>query len=327
MLTPYTKQHLSTDQQVAKLKHYGLVIHNENYAKKCLIQYNYYRLSAYWHIFRSPNPSNPYKKLSVFKPNCTFEKVIQLYEFDKNLRNLIFKAITEIETFLRTQIAYHLPSINNDAFAVYDISLFQNKQFCKHTDLIKSIDGDVERGSKEDFIEHYKTTYSAIQTANRQPQLPLWMLTEILSFGTLRKIYCGLKPIHKNKIVSCFNIKTSTTSNPLNIYHVIDFKDFDSYLFLINKYRNICAHHGRLWNRRVANVLKVNAANNLNITGHTHGGLYAILIVIARLMEPTGHAKEWKDSIYTLLKNNFPLDDICKYTTLPNNWHEHTVWK
>ena len=75
----YNKQHLSLENQVAKLKGNGLVIHNEHYAQKCLVQYNYYRLSAYWHIFRNPDPLDPRKKLSTFKQNYTFESSILLY--------------------------------------------------------------------------------------------------------------------------------------------------------------------------------------------------------------------------------------------------------
>ncbi len=85
------------------------------------------------------------------------------------------------------------------------------------------------------------------------------MVTEVLSFGTLKNIYSHLKVPNKNKIVDCFNIKDSANTSTLNKYYSINFKDLDSYLFLINKYRNICAHHGRLWNRKVKNGLKVDA--------------------------------------------------------------------
>jgi abortive infection bacteriophage resistance protein len=324
-LVPYSKSYLTLDQQIAKLKANGLIIHNESYAKKCLIGYNYYRLSAYWHLFRQRDPNDITKKLGIFEQGHTFEEVIQIYEFDYQLRRLIFEAITDIETFLRTQIAYHIPSINNDAFAMYDQTLFyrrprRNIKGLNYNQLMIDINSEISRAKDEDFISHFKNTYSDY------PKIPFWVLTEIISFGTLRKIYKHLKSSHKHLISNSFNIGTISSSSP-SPYIDIDKQNLDSHLFLINKYRNVCAHHGRIWNRKVRDVLTTDAATELQISGHTNGGLYALIIVIARLLGPTGHAKDWKDSIYSLLTKSFPLGDITKFTTLPSDWHNHPVWK
>ena len=329
MLIPYNKSYLTLDQQIEKLKVNGLIIHNENYAKKCLISYNYYRLSAYWHLFRQRDPNDSTKKLGKFESGHTFEEVIQIYEFDYQLRKLIFEAITDIETFLRTQVAYHIPGINNDAFAMYDQSLFymrsrRNLKGIDYQGLMKGINTEISRAKGEDFISHFKNTYN--DTYDDHPKLPFWVLTEIVSFGTLRKSYKHLKSSHKHLISDSFNIGTTSSSSPSPYIH-IDKENLNSHLFLINKYRNVCAHHGRLWNRKVKDVLTADAATELQISDHTNGGLYALIIVIARLLEPTGHAKDWKDSIYCLLEKNFPLGDITKFTTLPLDWHKHPIWK
>lgn len=319
MLPPYSKRHLSLDDQILKLKNDGLNIHNPEYSKSCLAKYNYYRLSAYWYVFRQVDPSRPSRRLSTFDSNHTFEKVIQLYDFDKKLRELIFHAISDIETFLRTQLAYYLPSINNDPLALYDQSLFYiNRRGLNYTDLLTKIALEVRRASDEDFIQHYRSNYSDY------PKLPFWVLTEILSFGNLRKIYIHLRPPHKRSISNLFNINNITPIS-LSSYYQINHIDLDSYLFVINKYRNVCAHHGRLWNRKISGVLTSDAASALNISGHENGGLFALLIILARLLEPTGHAKEWKDSVYSLIQN-FPLNDIFRYTTLLPDWHRHNIW-
>lgn len=321
MKQPYSKNHLTIDEQIRKLKNNGLVIHNEGYAKSCLINYNYYRLSAYWNLFRQRDPANSAKKLSKFIPDRTFEEVVQLYEFDYQLRKLVFEAITDIETFLRTQLAYHIPSIKNDAFAMYDPSLFYQKsrkslKGINYKDLITSISTETMRSKEEDFISHFSATYS------QYPQLPFWVLTEILSFGNLRKIQKHLKAVHKPLICDSFNICTSVQP-----HLTLTPDDLDSCLYLINKYRNVCAHHGRLWNRKVKNVITSSLATGLNLSGHMDGGIFALIIVLARLLEPTGHAKDWKDSIYCLLTKGFPLGDVTKFTTLPINWYEHPVWR
>ena len=319
MLPLYSKRHLSIDDQRLKLKNDGLNIYNPEYAKCCLIKYNYYRLSAYWYVFRKVDPTTPSKRLSTFDPDHTFEDVMQLYNFDKKLRELVFYAISDIETFLRTQLAYYLPSIKNDPLALYDDSLFYiNRRGLNYSDLLTKIASEVRRASDEDFIQHYRSNYS------NYPQLPFWVLTEILSFGNLRKIYTHLRPPHKKQINNFFNIKDIATDSPYS-YYQINHIHLDSYLFLINKYRNICAHHGRLWNRKISDILTLDAASSLSISGHENGGLFALLIILARLLEPTGHAKEWKDSVYSLIQN-FPLNNISRYTTLHSDWYRHDIW-
>lgn len=311
-----------------------MIIHNEVYAQKCLIKYNYYRLSAYWHIFRLPDSSKPNGKLSRFKQNTTFELTVQLYEFDKNLRELVFQAITEVETYFRTQIAFLLPQMGTGAFAIYDSRLFQNKSGYYYSDLLKRVDADVDRAKKEDFVKHYMGTYHYSNTANGQPKLPIWMLTEVLSFGTLKAIYSNLLASNKKTVVKSFNIYDTTNAKRPKTYAELNFKELDSLLFFINKYRNICAHHGRLWNRQIKSSLKRDTVQTLGLdTSHTDGGLYALLIVLARLLEPTGRAKDWKDNVYSLIESAFPLRDadnkslVTSFTTLPQDWYEHPVWR
>nr|WP_252725414.1 Abi family protein [Acinetobacter indicus] len=61
-----------------------------------MAKYGYYRLSAYWYPYRIRSGNNV---LDRFKPGTSFEKIVQLYEFDTELRLQIFGAIEIIETF------------------------------------------------------------------------------------------------------------------------------------------------------------------------------------------------------------------------------------
>ena len=48
------------------------------------------------------------KDAHLFKPNSKFSDVISLYNFDRELRIIIFDAIEKIEISLRTKPIYHL---------------------------------------------------------------------------------------------------------------------------------------------------------------------------------------------------------------------------
>lgn len=91
----YNKQPLTVDEQIAQLIERGLSISDSNLASHFLSHISYYRLAGYWW----PMQSEP-KEDHVFKPGSKFEDVISLYNFDRELRIIIFDAIEKIEISL-----------------------------------------------------------------------------------------------------------------------------------------------------------------------------------------------------------------------------------
>ena len=86
---PYTKPALTIAQQIAKLQGEGMAIVDPRLAQHCLQHISYYRLSAYWLFFEHPKGQAGPR----FKPGTTFEEVVALYEFDRNLRLLVLDAV------------------------------------------------------------------------------------------------------------------------------------------------------------------------------------------------------------------------------------------
>ena len=86
------------NQQIEKLRSRGCQVADVSFCTKILSQINYYRLSAYF---------LPFKKLDGnYLPGTDFNDIYQIYEFDRELRNLLFAAIEEVEIYLRAQFAY-----------------------------------------------------------------------------------------------------------------------------------------------------------------------------------------------------------------------------
>lgn len=63
----------------------------------------------------------------VFKKDSFFEDVIDLYNFDRHFRLLVFNAIERIEISLRTKLIYHL-SLSYGAEWYLKQSLFRDKK-------------------------------------------------------------------------------------------------------------------------------------------------------------------------------------------------------
>ncbi len=215
----YNKAPFTYEQHLNLLKLRGLIINNTDDALKFLKQVNYYRFTAYCIPFQRPH--------DVFLPGTTFDTVVGLYRLDEELRNTVLAMLSPIEIFLRTQTAYEL-SHGWGAFAQYDPSIFQNEP--AHQAWIVELEDDI-MNAHEIFLEHYKTKYNGF------PRLPLWMACEIMSLGRLSTFYKCLTPTAQRKICSIVGV---------------DHNVFKSWIHVITYLRNICAHHGRLWNRILA---------------------------------------------------------------------------
>lgn len=219
MMEEYRKPPLTYAEQASLLQSRGLMISSTEKAEHFLRQVNYYRFSAYGIPFQNPR--------DVFIPGTTFEKIVELYRLDEELRNALTAVLSPIEIFLRTHIVYEL-SHTCGVYSHYASNNFRTD--FDHKQWADSLDEEVQRG-KETFLGHFKTRYTGF------PRLSIWAVCEVMSMGSLSFLYNGLLPNLQRRICSGMEIHHYTLAKWM---HVI------TYL------RNICAHHSRLWNRELA---------------------------------------------------------------------------
>lgn len=112
----------------------------------------------------------------------SLRNVVTLYNFDKELRTLIFSVIQSIEIALRTKVI-QIVSSNCGAFWFADKSLFSNTTI--FSKCLSNIEEELKR-SKEDFLIEHFAKY------DNPPYPPAWKTLEVSSFGTLSKLYCNL---------------------------------------------------------------------------------------------------------------------------------------
>src|SRR5665647_1673840 len=162
----YTKGPVSIQDQITLLRGRGLTFGNEARAAHYLSNISYYRLRAYTYPFQdNQDPNHPFIK------KVSFEDIIQLYVFDRQLRLLIFNAIEKIEISLRTQIIYNY-AMSSGSHWYLNPTLYNNPgYFAQH---IASLQKEIDR-SNETFIKHYSQTY----TSPKDP--PCWMSLEVSS--------------------------------------------------------------------------------------------------------------------------------------------------
>lgn len=297
----YNKPPLTFEQQIELLVSRGMIIENKDLALHYLANTNYYRLSAYWYPFRHRKAPNTIT--DVFSAGTHFEQIIELYEFDCSLRHLLMKAIEKIETSVRTGLAYHLGH-SKGSFGYKNPKNF-HPEF-PHSKWLENVTKETHR-SKEAFITHFQKKYIEF------PDLPIWMLTEIMSLGNLSQLYAGLLPIDKKKISILYNCHHITLKNWLHILTYV---------------RNICAHHGRLWNREMAiRPPKVKDIHWLPPSIPRNDRIFYILLIVKHLLNTTQRENSWVDEVTTLLLPIAKNENWRIAMGMPQNWFEHVLWK
>ena len=224
MTTPkitFDKTYHSPQELIHLLESRGLSVENKPKSEHYLKYIGYYRLSAYMYpLLEMP------KENHIYKQGSSFEKVMMLYRFDKKLRLLIFNEIEKIEVAVRSVIVNSGSELTGNPFWMTDGSNFIDKNKFEKT--LKLIDSELGR-SREDFIIHFKDTYS-------NPYPPAWILAEVLPLGVMTNIYGNIKNKKiKKRISQTFGLQIAP---------------FESWMTIVTLTRNSCCHHARVWNKQ-----------------------------------------------------------------------------
>ena len=294
----YTKQPIDIPSQLDMLKQRGLIFRNEDIALKHLRSISYFRLANYWRQMEEDNITHQ------FLPNSYFEDIISIYHFDRELRNLIFSAIQNIEVALRTRII-HFYSLEHGAFWFMDENLFKDKVI--HETCLVNIRKEINR-SNEEFLKEHFAKYD-------EPEFPpVWKVLEVVSFGTLSKLFYNIKDTNvKKQVAKSFNL-------PQYIY-------LESWIKSAVILRNACAHHSRLWNKRfpwkpqLPQELPLIWVNNVSIRPFK---LYAQLCYLAYLEQSIDLNSNLKNKLLALFKSHPNIN--LKAMGFPENWQSEPLW-
>lgn len=224
------KEFRSYQEQVVLLKSRKMVVSNSQVAEHFLERVNYYRLSGYWYSFFN-------QEQDCFVKGFTFDDVIALYWYDKDLRICLFEILSEIELSMRALIGYELGRL--DPFCYLDVSSMGARaaQFSKHSQTkqgasitnhenwLKHFNRTKDQ-SKEEFIKHYDRLYEG--------KMPIWVAVEIMDWGLLSHLYSLCPRMVQDSIAN--NCKLSAPQ-------------LESWLKSLNVARNYVAHHARMYNR------------------------------------------------------------------------------
>ena len=281
-----------------------------SYAKKRLQHEGYYNLiNGYKTLFleskSDPDADDKYKK------GTTINEIYALYNFDRKIRHIFLKNILIIETNIKSLISYYFPKkYSNDNYLIYANFDTSKKDASKNiTALFAEIQRQISSRYSDPSISHYLKNYGHI---------PLWVLNNILTLGTISKFYSLMKQPERQEISK--------------IFHVSD-AQLESSLFYLSKIRNFCAHGNRLYCfRSKAPINTTEEHSRLSLPKDKKGeytlgkrDLFAAVIVLKYLL-PKNVFKIFVKNIYHELDNlrqNLNVlteEDVLDAMGFPHDW-------
>lgn len=294
----YEKLPLTFEEQAQKLIQRGLIADEDEIVKR-LKSVNYYRLSAYLYPFRNPD--------DTYKSGTTLHLVWKYYTFDRQLRVLVMDAIERVEVAVRTQLVY-LFSHRHGAFSYDNYAYFPKLHKDRFCLWLKDMDNESSK-SKETFIEHFKDKYGDMHS-----RLPIWMLAEIMSFGKMLTLFNGVDDDMRRTIAREYGIED---------------KILQSWLGALNVIRNICAHHGRLWNRELGHKIFIPRKQKYpewhKPIEIRNDRMFAILTILQYFLNRVAPTSKWHERLCALLQA-YP-DVPIRLMGFPDHWEKSPLWK
>ncbi|MDD3747247.1 MAG: Abi family protein [Anaerostipes sp.] len=299
------------DELIQSLKLRGIDISSpsdKDYALQVLSQIGYYNLVNGYNKLFLLNPSSDDDK---YKQGTTLKEIHALYQFDKSLRSIFMKYLLSIETHVKSLISYYFSEQHGHKnYLIY--SNFNTSIRNSHNQipsLIAGIQSQMASRSSDPSIEHYLKTYGYV---------PLWVVNNVLTFGTISKFYRLMNTKERQSVSKSFNLLDN---------------ELENCLYYLSNVRNFCAHDNRLYcYRSTKPIIDTKYHESLKIQKSDSGeyicgkrDLFAAFISMKLLLSKNDIKRMSKDIYRNLgiLYNKLSVltrDDILDSMGFPQNW-------
>ena len=278
------KQAKTYVEQLNILKDRGIEVTDTQVALSTLKRINYYRLIAYGLTLKDP------EQIDQYLPGTTFEQLIALYDFDKKLRQLLIGVIESIEIAFRTHIAYY-HAHTYGPLGYKEAKHFNNAIY--HEKFLISLNRFFDNNKTELFVSHHQSKYQGV--------FPVWVTVEVLSFSTLSMLFKNLKNKDKSAISKD--------------YYNLPFKYTQSWLHTLTTIRNTCAHHGRLYGKK----LTIRPQLFDEMQGKIENdGVFSAILIACKLLNDEERAS-FINSLATLIEERHHYINI-QQLGFPSDW-------
>lgn len=311
-MTKQVKPAATIEQHVDLLRSRGMKV-DVALAHQWLANVSYYRLSAYWYPARIMESNG--RRRDNFLPGTTFKAAVDLYEADRKLRTLVHDGMERVEITMRTRIGEAL--CIDDPLGYADPDHFRPS--FDHQKWMSTAHRRISRaGRNNEAIKHYRDEYDG--------KYPFWVLAEVLDFADVSLLFEALPAKKQLEISEGLNIKINLDELSKNQQRkAITQPPLVRWMEQLTVIRNICAHHGRLWNKSFAPAptaaLRTQPEFALLPEGQSQQ-VFGALTVMAYLLRVTSPGTSWPDKVTRHIKNSFLPNPLVRPESLgiPSTW-------
>ena len=296
------------DEQVHILQDKGMIIDDIEGAKEILLRENYFFLNGYRTLFMKSLTDRH------FVAGANFRELYGVFNFDRQMRNILFKNLLIVENNLKSILSYHL----SKAYGIRENDYLNPNNFNNNPDKKKQVNDLISKMKRQ--IRSNADSHTATQHySTRYGYIPLWIAVKVLSFGIVSELYLILKPSDQKEIASFFNV---------------DAYELATYLPVLSNYRNLCAHEEILFDHHVQRPigdtrfhqkLDIPVLDNEYIYGKDD--LFSLIIILKQLLRKDDFHSLIKEIDYEINVLNGKLESISIGKVLdkmgfPNNYLE-----
>ena len=210
------------DEQIENLKLKGLRFRNEELAKEIILNENYYFLTyGYEEIFLNLKNTK-----SGYEDETYFEELYAIYNFDRELKNLVLDYIALVETKVKSFIAYEYTEKYGN------VSIFKKENLAKDFKSVLIVD-KIEKQVNENINKAVKFDNKLQKALNQIDYLKPLNIVRYFMFGNIVSFYSVMKQEDMQNVAKLFDENTYVLENQLK---------------MLNVARNICAHSGVFFN-------------------------------------------------------------------------------
>lgn len=295
------KEPKTFEEQVKSFISHNIVVDDIDYAVEVLKRINYYRLTGYALQFRkSPDRSD-------CEGGIKFELIYKLYCFDEELRSLYRKYLEIIEIYYRTQIS-NIFSLTRCIKPPYDQHYDENNFYYKkgYKEVIDNFKREKNYHKDSLIVKHHASKY--------KNKMPLWVITELISFSNLSKLYSSMYYSDKDAIAQSVDSNRDMLQNHLHCLSVL---------------RNKCAHGARLYNTKFNPPVRLGTKYLKKHSYIKNDSLFAYTLMMINRLPNIKNVEKFINEIDCLLNKYKDIIDIS-LIGFPDNYKgllEQQAWK
>lgn len=281
------------DEQLEILQNRGLSVSDEVAAKEFLLRNNYYRISGYSLTLRSHD---------VFNANASFQNIVDIYNFDHELRHILLQYIETIEVTVKSIYAYEFTK-RHGATGHLDASYFTDAS--KHQEIMDKASKQKDaRLPHEAYLKHF------VEDLNQE--IPLWAYVDLLTISDISFLFKISESDVQDAVAQSVGLYTRGAELLGRFMHSMTI------------IRNLCAHGSRLYNRLFEQKPWLSKKERALLLKNDDGTidnahLFGFILIMRRLLSSDEFAA-LKAEIITL-SNKYQFVSM-RYYGFPDNWDQ-----